>query len=195
MAGIYRRGKVYHARAQRNGVEHRRTLETADRRVAERRFKQWLADLEASAWGERPRIAFREAVKQTIDPAVIEKAQQRGYDLGYKEGRAIGMKEGSHAQLRRVVEAIGNAAMVNGDIDAMTAFKLPKIQFDEIPQSALVRLARPPAPIGNGTTVGTQSSARPNSQAGTPEGYCVESMYESGSVQIYPAAALRRMKP
>lgn len=128
-----------------------------------------LADLEASAWGERPRIAFREAVKQTIDPAVIEKAQQRGYDLGYKEGRAIGMKEGSHAQLRRVVEAIGNAAMVNGDIDAMTAFKLPKIQFDEIPQSALVRLARPPAPIGNGTTVGTQSSARPNSQAGTPE--------------------------
>lgn len=33
------------------------------------------------------------------------------------------------------------------------------------------------------------------STALTPEGYCVESMYESGSVQIYPAAALRRMKP
>ena len=29
----------------------------------------------------------------------------------------------------------------------------------------------------------------------TPEGYCVESLFEPGSVQIYPASALRRWTP
>lgn len=37
-----------------------------------------------------------------------------------------------------------------------------------------------------GTVVGWYSTAL------TPEGYAVESAYEKGSVQIYPAAALQR---
>lgn len=36
----------------------------------------------------------------------------------------------------------------------------------------------------HGRVVGTYSTKL------TPEGYCVESEYESGSVQLYPAAAL-----
>lgn len=36
----------------------------------------------------------------------------------------------------------------------------------------------------HGTVVGTYSTTL------TPEGYCVESKYEAGSVQIYPASAL-----
>jgi hypothetical protein len=36
----------------------------------------------------------------------------------------------------------------------------------------------------HGAIVGTYSTDL------TPEGYCVESWYETGSVQIYPAAAL-----
>lgn len=38
----------------------------------------------------------------------------------------------------------------------------------------------------HGTVVGTYSTEL------TPEGYAVESQYESGSVQIYPAAALEK---
>jgi hypothetical protein len=41
----------------------------------------------------------------------------------------------------------------------------------------------------HGTVVGTYSTAL------TPEGYAVESWTETGSVQIYPAAALEFWKP
>lgn len=67
MAGIYRRGATYWARAQRKGVEHRCSLGTSDRQVAKRRFEQWLENLEATAWGERPRVTFAQAVKQFIE--------------------------------------------------------------------------------------------------------------------------------
>lgn len=66
MATIYKRGKVYWARAQRKGREFRQSLETRDRRVAEKRLQQWLDDLEAASWGDRPRIAFATAVKTFI---------------------------------------------------------------------------------------------------------------------------------
>lgn len=39
--------------------------------------------------------------------------------------------------------------------------KIHRPSDDEIPQSDLVRLARPPAPNGNGTTVGAQPVAQP----------------------------------
>ena len=39
----------------------------------------------------------------------------------------------------------------------------------------------------NGEIVGTYSTVL------TPEGYCVESFTEKGSVQIYPAAALEKI--
>ena len=40
-----------------------------------------------------------------------------------------------------------------------------------------------------GKVVGTYSTEL------TPEGYCVESIFHPGSVQIYPAAALRAIIP
>lgn len=66
MAAPYKRGKIYWARVQRKGVEYRDSLETTDFATAKRRFKQWLERLEATSWGERPRITFVEAVKQFI---------------------------------------------------------------------------------------------------------------------------------
>lgn len=66
MAGIYRRGKVYWARAQRGGREFRRSLKTADRSIAERRLRQWLTDLDAIAWGDKPRRSFEEAASRFI---------------------------------------------------------------------------------------------------------------------------------
>jgi integrase len=63
MAGLYRRGKskIWWGRAQRQGREYRRSLKTADRALADRRFRQWLTDLDAIAWGEKPRRSFEEA--------------------------------------------------------------------------------------------------------------------------------------
>jgi integrase len=66
MAGLYRRGKVYWARAQRKGREHRRSLKTASRAIAEKRLRQWLDDLDAVAWGDKPRRSFDEAVEKFI---------------------------------------------------------------------------------------------------------------------------------
>jgi hypothetical protein len=66
MAGLYRRGKVYWARAQRKGHEHRRSLQTSNRAVAEKRFRQWLGDLEAVQWGDKPRRSWQEAQDRFI---------------------------------------------------------------------------------------------------------------------------------
>ncbi len=66
MAGLYKRGATYWARAQRKGVEYRRSLETKNRAVAEKRLRGWLEDLEASGWGDKPRRTFHEAAERFI---------------------------------------------------------------------------------------------------------------------------------
>lgn len=66
MAGLYRRGKIYWARAQRGNREHRRSLQTSDRAIAEKRLRQWLGDLEAVAWGDKPRRTFMEVTERFI---------------------------------------------------------------------------------------------------------------------------------
>lgn len=66
MAGVYRRGKVYWARAQRKGREHRGSLQTANRAIAEKRFRQWLDDLDETAWGDKPRRSYAEAEEKFI---------------------------------------------------------------------------------------------------------------------------------
>lgn len=64
--GIYKRGGVYWARKQVGNREHRRSLETADRRLALSRHEEWKARLGAAAWGERPPRTFVEAVEKFI---------------------------------------------------------------------------------------------------------------------------------
>jgi integrase len=66
MAAIYRRGKKYWARAQRKGREHRKSLATANRAIAERRFREWLEELDAIAYGEKPRRSWEEAAEKFI---------------------------------------------------------------------------------------------------------------------------------
>src|SRR5215831_1504349 len=55
MARIFRRGRTYWCRAQRQNREFRRSLKTTDRAVAERRARAWLNELDAISWGEKPR--------------------------------------------------------------------------------------------------------------------------------------------
>lgn len=66
MSTIYRRDRIYWARAQRGNQEFRRSLKTANRAIAEKRFRQWLDELDASAWGTKPRYAFNEAAQRFV---------------------------------------------------------------------------------------------------------------------------------
>lgn len=86
MAGIYKRGQTYWARAQRNGREFRESLKTRDRRLAEKRFEAWKAKLEALAYGDRPRVTFSEAVKAFITEYFInlKPSSQKRYGVSLK---------------------------------------------------------------------------------------------------------------
>ncbi len=66
MAGIYKRGKQWWARAQRNGRDHREPLKTTRRDVAEKRLREWLDRMDAVAWGDKQRITFDEAMRHFI---------------------------------------------------------------------------------------------------------------------------------
>jgi integrase len=66
MARLYRRGRTYWARAQRQNRDFRRSLKTSDRATAERRFRAWLDELDATAWGEKPRRNYAEAEERFI---------------------------------------------------------------------------------------------------------------------------------
>jgi integrase len=66
MAGLYRRGKVYWGRAQRDGRDIRRSLQTSDRRIADQRFRKWLDELDATSWGDKPRRTYIEAAEKFI---------------------------------------------------------------------------------------------------------------------------------
>lgn len=64
MAGLYKRGKTWWGRAQRQGREYRRSLKTADKAVAWRRLRQWTGELDKIAWGDKPARTFNEAAEK-----------------------------------------------------------------------------------------------------------------------------------
>lgn len=66
MPSIYRRGEVYWARAQRQNRDYRRSLKTSNRKVAGERLREWLDELDAIAWGDKPRYTFDQAAARFI---------------------------------------------------------------------------------------------------------------------------------
>jgi integrase len=86
VAGTYKRGRVYWARAQRDGVEHRESLKTTDRRAADRRYRQWVERIDALAWDGRPRRTFVEAVEKFIREhcAALKPSTARRYGASLK---------------------------------------------------------------------------------------------------------------
>lgn len=66
MATIYKRGKTWWARAQRDNKEFRKSLSTRDRPTAEKRLRVWLDELDATGWGGRARIPFGSAARAFI---------------------------------------------------------------------------------------------------------------------------------
>lgn len=83
MAGIYRRGRTYWARAQRSGREIRESLKTTDRRVAEGRYRDWYDRLNSLTWGDRPRRLFIEAIKRFIEEhlPILKPASAKRYGI------------------------------------------------------------------------------------------------------------------
>ncbi|SRR5579883_283130 len=80
MASIYRRGRMLWGRVQRQGQDLRQSLKTTSRRVAEKRLREWLEELDRVSWGEKPRRTFDEAMLKFIDehlPTLKPKAAQR----------------------------------------------------------------------------------------------------------------------
>ncbi len=55
------RENSYYARKTKNGVEVSRKLDTAHKATARKRRDAWFKELEATAWGEKPRRTFDEA--------------------------------------------------------------------------------------------------------------------------------------
>jgi hypothetical protein len=85
--GIYRRGQKWWARAQRKGREHRSPLKTSSKAVAERRYREWLDELDAIAWGDKPRRSFDDAAERFIRehlPALkVSSARRYGVSLDW----------------------------------------------------------------------------------------------------------------
>jgi integrase len=59
---LCKRGKTWWGRIQFRGEEHRRSLQTASRALADKRVRQWIDDLRADEWGEKPAPKFEDAV-------------------------------------------------------------------------------------------------------------------------------------
>ena len=89
MAAIYRRGKTYWARAQRQGRDRRVSLKTANRAIAEKRLRTWLEELDAIAWGDKPRRSWEEAVAKFIREHPTGKfyACKRGHAFAVVDGK------------------------------------------------------------------------------------------------------------
>ena len=85
--GIYRRGQKYWARAQRSGREHRASLKTSSKAVAERRYREWLDELDAIEWGDKPRRRFADAadrfIREHLSTLRISSARRYGVSLAW----------------------------------------------------------------------------------------------------------------
>lgn len=80
MAGIYRRGRIWWARTQRNGREYRQSLKTASRNVALKRFKEWEENVSAFAHGFKVRRSYQDAMYHFLTshvPNLKPKSQAR----------------------------------------------------------------------------------------------------------------------
>lgn len=83
MAGIYKRGRLWWARAERNGREIRRSLKTADKAVAEKRLRQLLTELDGIAWGDKPTRTLEQLCEKFITEhlPMLKPASARRYGV------------------------------------------------------------------------------------------------------------------
>ncbi|WP_407521904.1 tyrosine-type recombinase/integrase [Methylobacterium oryzisoli] len=66
MADIYLRGKTWWGRVQKSGQDLRASLGTRSEVVARQRLAIWLSELEAQAWGAKPRLTLNAVMADFI---------------------------------------------------------------------------------------------------------------------------------
>lgn len=76
-SNLYQRGDIWYARVTVNGKPHRESLETGDRREAERRLKKWLA--ERSPYHGTTRHTFKEAAVLWLEAGQWKPKTAAGY--------------------------------------------------------------------------------------------------------------------
>jgi hypothetical protein len=130
------------------------------------RLRKHIAEL------ERQLMAKPAAGEAKVDPAAVTEAERRGFergrDEGYRTAKSIEGRRAAHNQAIRMIEALGAAAMLNGDGDAILAavdrMKAIKIEGEaHSPPQIAQPVSKPPAsaamprPKGVGGIDGPQS--------------------------------------
>jgi integrase len=103
MAAIYRRGKTWWGRIRREGKEIRQSLQTTDRREAQRIFARWVAEVEHVAKGGRPNRSFEELVEHFManHMPTLRPASQRRYAVSLQHL----LKEFANEPIERITSA------------------------------------------------------------------------------------------
>jgi integrase len=103
MANIYRRGKTWWGRIQRDGQEFRRSLQTRSQSIARKRLAKWLDRLETQGWGEKEDVTLNAIADQFINKHLpntrYQSARRYGVSLGHLD-RLMG-----HKMLARISSA------------------------------------------------------------------------------------------
>jgi integrase len=122
MANIYRRGDTWYGRATYKGEEHRKSLATGSKAVAQERLQEWVERLKASNWGDKPRRTFEETVRKFMQehlPRLKETSRRRyTHSLLHLEGAMRGkfLDQITSAVLSEFEEKRRKDGVVNGSI-------------------------------------------------------------------------------
>jgi integrase len=144
MADIYKRGKTWWARAQRDGRDERRSLKTADRRIAETRFRKWLAELDGAAFeGRKHSYADAEErfVKEHLTSLKPKSATRYGVSLkqlsatfGNKMLHEIGSAELSGFETRRRTDGV-TSSTIRRDLACLSSLLSSAIDWEWIKEN------------------------------------------------------------
>jgi len=144
MADIYKRGKTFWARAQRDGRDIRRSLKTSDKRTAEKRFRQWLAELDGAAFDGIKR-SYAEAeerfVKEHLTTLKPTSARRYGVSLtnlsvtfGNKMLHEIGSAELSGFETRRRTDGVSSST-IRRDLACLSSLLTSAIDWEWIKEN------------------------------------------------------------
>lgn len=139
MADIYKRGKTWWARAQRDGRDERRSLKTADKRVAETRFRKWLAELDAVEF-EGVKRSYVEAEKRFVEEHLTTlkpksavrygvSLKQLAVEFGSKMLHEIGSAELSGFETRRRTDGVSSST-IRRDLACLSSLMSSAIDWE-----------------------------------------------------------------
>jgi integrase len=122
--GVYKRGRQWWGRAQRNGKERRHPLKTTSKAIAERHYRQWLGELDAIAWGDKPRRLFDEAAKRFVKEHFLtlkpSSAKRYGVSLDWLADEFEG----------KFLDQIGTAALMEFERKRRAQASVPTVRRD-----------------------------------------------------------------